>query len=172
MAEESLRLQQTAYPDEGSSLSSLRETKSLLQALAGGDGETEAFSAFEWDSDGGYSVHTNYRSSNDTPDGPEDEESDTLPTSEPELTELEALDRQRANQPLTPKEEEERLPTLKEEEERPLTPPARVPTLDDEMSFQYPKYREDLDVEAHAYAFMQTWEANHVSQRLNVAEAE
>ena len=40
------------------------------------------------------------------------------------------------------------------------------------MSFRYPKCRDDPDGEAHVYAFLQTWEANHVSQRLNTAEAE
>ena len=40
------------------------------------------------------------------------------------------------------------------------------------MPFQYPKYRDDPDAEAHVHAFQQTWEANHVSQRLNAAEAE
>ena len=66
VAEETLRLQETAYPDEGSSLSTLRDTESLLQALAAGGGEPQAFLAFDWDSDGGYSGCTNYRSSNDT----------------------------------------------------------------------------------------------------------
>ena len=32
--------------------------------------------------------------------------------------------------------------------------------------------RDDPDAKAHIYAFLQTWEANHVSQRLNEAEAE
>ena len=90
VAEESLRLQQDFHPDEGSSLSSLREAESLLQALAAGEGDSEPFSAFESDSDGEYSAHSNYRSSHDTPDGPADEESDTSPTSKPELIELEA----------------------------------------------------------------------------------
>ena len=40
------------------------------------------------------------------------------------------------------------------------------------MSFQYPRYRDDPDAEAHVHAFQQTWEANHVSQRLNAAEEE
>ena len=73
VAEESLRLQQTHDQDDGSSLSSLRETELILQALASGEGEAEAFSAYESDSEGGYNVHTNYRSSNDTPGGPEDD---------------------------------------------------------------------------------------------------
>ena len=192
VAEETLRLQETAYPDEGSSLSTLRDTESLLQALAAGGGEPEAFSAFDWDSDGGYSGRTNYRSSNDTPDGPEGEESDTSPTLELELTRLEPqepvakeerpptpeVEEERPpspkeeEKPPTPKEQEERPPTPKEEQERPPTPPARALTPDDDMSFQYPKYRDDPDAEAHVHAFQQTWEANHVSQRLTAAEEE
>ena len=170
VAAESLHGQQNSQPDEGSSLSSLRDAESILQALATGGGDSEPFSAFESDSDGECSAHSNYRSSHDTPDGPEDEQSDTLPTPEPELTELEAPDRQVADQLLTPPRE-----TPKEEEERPLTPKeeeGRPPTPDDDMSFQYPKYRDDPDAEAHVYAFLQTWEANHVSQRLTAAEAE
>ena len=201
VAEESLRLQQNDYPDEGSSLSSLREAESLLQALAAGEGESEAFSAFESDSDGEHGAHTNYRSCNEIPDGPEDEESDTLQTPEPELTRLEPPETEvehppepeveeerpptpevEEQRPLTPEVEEERPPTPKDEEQRPLTPtdeeerpptpPARVPTPDDDMPFQYPKYRDDPDAEAHVHAFQQTWEANHVSQRLNAAEQE
>ena len=201
MAEESLRLQQNDYPDEGSSLSSLREAESLLQALAAGEGESEAFSAFESDSDREHNAHTNYRSCNEIPDGPEDEESDTLQTPEPELTRLEPPETEvehppepeveeerpptpkdeeqrpptpidEKQRPLTLTDEEQRPPTPTDEEERPPTPPARVPTPDDDMPFQYPKYRDDPDAEAHVHAFQQTWEANHVSQRLNAAEAE
>ena len=177
MAEESRRFQQDFHPDEGSSLSGLREVEPLLKASTAGEGDSEPFSAFESDSDGEYSAYTNYRNSHDTPDGPTDGESDTLSTPEPELTELEDTDWPRTEQPLTPEAEEERPPTEEErppteEEERPLTPPARVPTPDEDIPFQYPKYRDDPDVEAHVYAFQQTWESNHVSQRLTAAEAE
>ena len=61
-------------------------------------------------------------------------------------------------------EEEEKRPWTEEEE--------RPPTPDDDMSFQYPKYGDDPDAEAHVYAFQQTWEANHVSQVLTAVEAE
>ena len=121
MAEESLRLQQNNYPDEGNNLSSLREAESLLQALAAGEGESEAFSTFESDSDGEHSAHTNYRNSNDIPDGPEDEESDTLQTPELELTRLEPPELE-VEHPSEPKVEEERPPTPEVEEQRPLTP--------------------------------------------------
>ena len=133
----------------------------------------------------------NYRGSNDTPGGPEDKESDTLPTPEPESTRLEHLIPEvdhtpepevKDERPPTPKVEEEKSATPKEEEHRPLTPtedrqrpltpvedqqrpptpteeqeksptlPARVPTFDDDMSFQYPKYRDDPDAEAHVHA--------------------
>ena len=141
-----------------------------MRALATRAGDSEPVSAFESDSDGEYTAHSNYCSSHDNPDGLEDEESNTLPTPEPELTELEAPDQQRADQhstpkeeerPPIPKEEEERPKTPKEEEERPLTeeerpptPSARVPTPNDDMSFQYPQYRDDPDAEAHVYAFL------------------
>ena len=162
VVEESLRSQQNSYPDEGSSLSSLREAESLLQALAAGEGESEAFSAFESDSDGEHSAHTNYCSSNDIPDGPEDEESNTLQTPEPELTRLEPTETE-VEHPSEPEDEEERPPapeveeqrplTPTDEEERPLTPPARALTLDEDMRFQYPKYRDDPDAEAHVHGF-------------------
>ena len=122
MGEETFRLQDSAYPDEGSNLSSLQDTKSLLQALAAGGGELEEFSAFDWDSDGGYSRRTNYRSSNDTPDRPEGKESDTSPTPEPELTRQEHLEPVvEEERPLTPEVKEERPPSPKEEE-KPPTP--------------------------------------------------
>ena len=40
------------------------------------------------------------------------------------------------------------------------------------MPYPYPKYCDDPDAEAYVYAFLQTWEANHVSQRLTEPEAE
>ena len=137
-----------------------------------GEGDSEAFSTIESDSDRGYSAHTNYGSSNDTLDRLEDEESDNLPTPEPEITELES-----PKKTTTADQHEERPPTPprespKEQEERPPTPPDRVLTPDDDVPYQYPKYRDDLDMEAHVYAFLQTWEANHVSQQLNDAKVE
>ena len=84
----------------------MKEAESILQALAAGEGNLEPFSAFESDSDGKYSAHSNYRRSHDTPDGPEDEESDNIPTPEPALTELEASERHEADQIPTPPSEE------------------------------------------------------------------
>ena len=40
------------------------------------------------------------------------------------------------------------------------------------MPYPYPKYWEKPDAEVHVYAFLQTWEANHVSQRLTEPEVE
>ena len=51
------------------------------------------------------------------------------------------------------------------------TPPEQ-PYEDYTTPYLYPKYRDDPNVEAHDYAFLQTWEANHVSQRLTEPEAE
>ena len=56
------------------------------------------------------------------------------------------------------------------EQEKEHTPPEQ-PYEDYTMSYPYPKYRDDPDAEAHVYAFLQTWEANHVSQRLTELEA-
>ena len=40
------------------------------------------------------------------------------------------------------------------------------------MPYRYPKYQDDPDEEARVYAFLQRWEANHVSQRLMEPETE
>ena len=93
VAAESLRLQQNQHPDEGSNLSSLGETKSIMQALAVGEDDLEPFSAIELDSDGDHSAHLNYRSNPNTSDGLADEESDNLPTLELEITELESSEK-------------------------------------------------------------------------------
>ena len=71
-AAESLRVQQNFHPDEGSSLSILKEAESIMQALAVGEADSEPFSAFESDLDDEYSAHSNYRSNHDTPNRPED----------------------------------------------------------------------------------------------------
>ena len=34
------------------------------------------------------------------------------------------------------------------------------------MLYPYPKYNNNVDAEAHVRAFLKTWQANHVSQRL------
>ena len=55
----------------------------------------------------------------------------------------------------------------KEKEHKPL-----VQTFEDyTMPYPYSKYRDDPDAEAHVYAVLQMWEANHVSQRLIEPEA-
>ena len=210
VAEEALRFQNQQFSDEGSSLTSLREEESILQTLAEGDGDSEAFSALESESDSEQSVQSNYKSSHDTPDNPEDDELDGSSTPEPtEELPLEPRDRQSLNKtkrtPTPPPEKErERTPAEKVRERAP-TPPAekvreRAPTPPAEkvkdctpspppteqekehtppeqtfedytMPYRYPKYRDDPNAEAHVYAFLQTWEANHVSQRLIEPEA-
>ena len=52
VAEESLWLQHTQYLDEGSSLSSLWDAESILHTLAADEGDSEAFSTIELDSNG------------------------------------------------------------------------------------------------------------------------
>ena len=42
----------------------------------------------------------------------------------------------------------------------------------DTMSYPYPKYNDEADEEAHMHAFLTTWQANHVSQRLSKADAD
>ena len=49
--EEALWFQSQQFSDEGSSLTSLREVESILQTLAEGDGDAEAFTALELGSD-------------------------------------------------------------------------------------------------------------------------
>ena len=41
----------------------------------------------------------------------------------------------------------------------------------DTMPYPYPRYNKGADVEAHVRTFLTTWQANHVSQRLVVADA-
>ena len=91
--------------------------ESILQALAAGDDDSEPFSAIESDLDGDHNAHSNYRSSHDTLDGPEDEESDNLLTPELEITKVESTEKttdadQHKERPPTPPHE-----SLKEQEE-------------------------------------------------------
>ena len=76
VAEELLRFQNQKFSNEGSNLTSLREAHSILQTIAKGDGESEAFLALESESDNERSVQSNYKSSHHTPDGLEDDESE------------------------------------------------------------------------------------------------
>ena len=40
------------------------------------------------------------------------------------------------------------------------------------MSYPYPKYNDDANVEAHVHVFFTTWKANHVSQRVLEVDAD
>ena len=40
------------------------------------------------------------------------------------------------------------------------------------MLYLYPKYNDQVDAEVHIRAFLTTWQANHVSQRLSEANAD
>ena len=106
------------------------------------------------------------------PTPPAEEAKDRLPTPTAE----EVKDRV-----LTPPTEEakDRVSTPTAEDARNRTPPkerreryTHSEQPDDTMPYPYPKYRGDPDAEAHVYAFLQTWEANHVSKRLTEPEAE
>ena len=88
VAEEALRFQNQQFSDEGSSLTSLREEESILQTLAEGDGDSEAFSALESESNSELSVQSKYRRNNDTTDTPDDleeDDSEHTPTLEPTI---------------------------------------------------------------------------------------
>ena len=180
------------FSEKGNNLTSLREAESILQTLAGGIGDAEAFATLESDSDSEESVTLRYKSSHDTLNDPEDDESDGSSTWEPtEEVTLGFGDRQspsktdRTPTPLaeeakdctpTPPAEEgkDRTPTppAEEAEDRTPSPPKELKEGDtqpeqlneeDTMPYPYPKYRDDPDAEVHVYAFLHTWEANHVS---------
>ena len=182
--------------------------------LANGDGDAEAFTTLESDSDSEESVQSNYKSSDDAPDGPEDDESDGSSTPEPtkELplvpgdlqspnktkhipTPTAEKVREHARPPPTEKAEDRTptppaekaedckpTPTAEKIKDRTLSPPLteqekeytplEQPYGDYTMPYPYPKYRDEPDAEAHVYAFLQTWEANYVSQRLTEPEPE
>ena len=130
--EEVLQFQSQQFSNEGSSLTSLRETESILQTLARGNGDAEAFATLESNSDSEESVESRYKSSHDTPNDPEDDESEG--SSMPEPTEelpLVSRDRKSPNKTKctptpTAKEVKDRIPTPpKEAEDRIPTPPAK-----------------------------------------------
>ena len=73
VAEEALQFRSQQFSDEGSSLTSLQEAESILQALAGGDGDAEAFATLESDSENGESIASRYKSSHDTPNDLEED---------------------------------------------------------------------------------------------------
>ena len=195
VAEEALWLQNQQFSDDGNNLSSLREVESILQTLAASDGDSEAFSALESESDSEQSVQSNYPSSHDTPDDPEDDDSKHTLTPEPtEEFPLVPVERQSADtskrtptpppaekrkectpSPLAAEKIKERTPSpppAEETKDRTRTPPPLVQTFEEyTMSYPYSKYRDDPDAQVHVYAFLQTWEANHVPQRLTEPEA-
>ena len=74
------------YSDEDSSLSSLCDAESILQTLALGDGDSEAFFALESESDSEHNVQLNYRSCHDTPDDPREDDSEHTPAQVSETT--------------------------------------------------------------------------------------
>ena len=41
----------------------------------------------------------------------------------------------------------------------------------DTMSYAYPRYNDEADLEAHVRAFLNIWQTNNVSQRLAAANA-
>ena len=56
VAEEALQFRSQQFSDEGNNRTSLREAESILQTLAGGDGDVEPFTTLELDSDSEESV--------------------------------------------------------------------------------------------------------------------
>ena len=177
VAEEALQFPSRQFSDEGSSLTSLREAESILQMLVGGTGDAEPFTTLESDSDSEESVASRYKSSHETPNDLEEDESDgsltTEPTEEvPSISGDQQLPNRTEHTPTPPTEEvKDRIPSPPKEGKEEYTQPEQ-PYEEDTMPYPYPKYRDDTDAEAHVYAFLQTWEANHVSQRLTEPEAE
>ena len=51
VAEEALQFRVLQFPDEGSSITILQEAETILQTLAGGDGDSEAFATLEAESE-------------------------------------------------------------------------------------------------------------------------
>ena len=68
VVEEIVWLQIQQHLDEASSLSNLRDAKSILQTLAIGVGDSEAYWTFDSKSDNENIIHSNYRSNHDTLD--------------------------------------------------------------------------------------------------------
>ena len=79
VAKEALWLQNQQYSNEGNNLTTFRDAQSILQTLAEGDGDSEAFSALESESDSEQSVQSNYRSNHDTLDDPREGDSEHTP---------------------------------------------------------------------------------------------
>ena len=131
VAEEALQFQIQQFSGERSSLTSLREAKSILHTLAEGDGDAEAFTALESDSNSEQSIQSNYKSSHDNPDVSEDDESDGSSTPKPvEELPLVPGDRQSPNKtkrtPTPPAEkirEHAPTPPMEKAEDRTPTPP-------------------------------------------------
>ena len=176
-----------------SNLSSLRDAESILQTLATCVGDSEAYSAFESESDAEHNIHSNYRSSHDTPDELEEDgsehtfkpESETMlptqPAHEGEPDEhSERTNNRVPTQPSDRQSEEKNNcvpappPDRQSEktDDRVPRPPPEQPLDNDTMSYPYSKYRDDLNAEAHVYAFLHTWEPNHVSQHLTDTKVE
>ena len=125
--------------------------------LAGGDGDAEAFTTLESDSDSEESVASRYKSSHDTPNDPEDDELDGSSTPEPtEEVTSGFRDRQspsKIERTSTPPAEEAKdctpTPPAEKAEDRTPSPPKvrkegdtqpEQPDEDYTMSYPYPKY--------------------------------
>ena len=91
-------------------MSSLRDIESILKTLATSIGDTEAFLAFKSESDSEHNVHSNYRSSHDTPDKSKEDGIAHTPTPESETTIL-TLPAQEENPEQQPEKENNRIPT-------------------------------------------------------------
>ena len=119
VTEEALWFYSQQFSDEGNSLTSLWEAESILETVAKGNRDAEAFAALESDLDSEERVQSHYKSSHDTPNSPEDDESDGSSTPEPtEELPLVPGDRQSSNRTKrTP------TPSAEKAEDRPLTPP-------------------------------------------------
>ena len=95
-------------------------------------------------------------------------ESEELP--EEATIEFKILPIEVADELKTLSKEAKKTPPEEETDPTPENPPSVAEQ--DEMPYPCPKYNDEADVEAHVCAFLTTWQANHVSQRLAELEAE
>ena len=74
------------FSDRGSSITSLQEAESILQTLADGERDAEAFATLESDLDNGESIEFRCKSSHDTPNDPVEEKSEDSLTPDTDTT--------------------------------------------------------------------------------------
>ena len=135
--------------DKGNSgAADLATTKTTLQMLAALDEDSTAFSNLE--------TLSNYGSNEDTSD-----------------TQSVRSVHRPINGSLDVRAADTSVQTSPDAAETPIQAPPDSPRgEEDTMPYPYQKYNEEPDAEAHIRAFLTTWQANHVSQRLSTVDAD